>query len=797
MDANPRHFPPHNPPVPHGPFAPYQIPQPWQNGHPQMSSYPAPPTQPLAYAGAGGYPREEFLENERINKRPRVDDIGMGGLTQIPPHFRNNQMRFSSEDERRLNLVRDHGAHAALPLPRADFQYATEAQRRIGDDWRHNAAMNNYDQPRIGSGSAPLFPPHGAYAVSGAYNSCRTDEFFRGREEIPKGPSHNDAPYTPPGAAFQPSSSHISLAGTAAQGSHENYRVHAYESSLTFPHKHPQCLTENRQHSNPIMHRNPQMDIAQHESSPNEHGGYLSSSSAEIAKQAQSFDARSPMPPLPTQPYPGDVRRQSLPHMQTTSSSMACTPAAVHLSDPPSTQAFPVKPSAQVFGYKNPPGHALPQFPAEGQFSHHLSPKSYPESSSTFPRKRPAQEMSKVVDAAHIFKQPHRASRPDHIVVILRGLPGSGKSYLAKFLRDLEVESGGKAPRIHSMDDYFMIEVEKVEEVEGSKYSSNSVKGKNKIIKKVMEYCYEPEMEEAYRTSMLKSFKKTLEEGTFTFVIVDDRNLRVADFAQFWATAKMSGYEVYLLEATYKDPVGCAARNLHGFTSDDIQKMADQWEQAPSMYLRLDVQSLFRGDDLNEQSIQEVDMDMDMDDEICDEQHTSESSCKKDVETADPPTIDKPNGLSRAEESWNGEGDEPLEEVKELGRSKWSKDIDGDIEKDAGSGERSNALSGLIQTYKKGVKSAHWGDEVGKRGFSIGAAKNSNISLIIGPGAGYNLSSNPLPDEEKVNLIETKKKDEPRKRSSFLEQLRAERESFKAVFDRRRQRIGGFDAEDD
>lgn len=42
------------------------------------------------------------------------------------------------------------------------------------------------------------------------------------------------------------------------------------------------------------------------------------------------------------------------------------------------------------------------------------------------------------------------------------GLSGSGKSYLAKMLRDIEVENGGSAPRIHSMDDYFMIEVEKV-----------------------------------------------------------------------------------------------------------------------------------------------------------------------------------------------------------------------------------------------------------------------------------------------------------------------------------------------
>ena len=41
-------------------------------------------------------------------------------------------------------------------------------------------------------------------------------------------------------------------------------------------------------------------------------------------------------------------------------------------------------------------------------------------------------------------------------------LLGSGKSYLAKMLCDLEVENGGHAPHIHSMDDYFMTKVEKV-----------------------------------------------------------------------------------------------------------------------------------------------------------------------------------------------------------------------------------------------------------------------------------------------------------------------------------------------
>jgi len=34
---------------------------------------------------------------------------------------------------------------------------------------------------------------------------------------------------------------------------------------------------------------------------------------------------------------------------------------------------------------------------------------------------------------------------------------------------------------------------------------------------------------------------------------------------------------------------GCAARNVHGFTQQEIEKMAEQWEEAPSLYLQLDV----------------------------------------------------------------------------------------------------------------------------------------------------------------------------------------------------------------
>lgn len=49
-----------------------------------------------------------------------------------------------------------------------------------------------------------------------------------------------------------------------------------------------------------------------------------------------------------------------------------------------------------------------------------------------------------------------RSKRPQHICIILRGLPGSGKSSIAKKLREIEVELGGEPPRLHALDDYFV-----------------------------------------------------------------------------------------------------------------------------------------------------------------------------------------------------------------------------------------------------------------------------------------------------------------------------------------------------
>lgn len=47
----------------------------------------------------------------------------------------------------------------------------------------------------------------------------------------------------------------------------------------------------------------------------------------------------------------------------------------------------------------------------------------------------------------------------DRIVILMRGPPGSGKSYLAKLIKEKETEMGGSA-RIVSIDDYFTTETD-------------------------------------------------------------------------------------------------------------------------------------------------------------------------------------------------------------------------------------------------------------------------------------------------------------------------------------------------
>ncbi|GBG60518.1 hypothetical protein CBR_g5693 [Chara braunii] len=461
----------------------------------------------------------------------------------------------------------------------------------------------------------------------------------------------------------------------------------------------------------------------------------------------------------------------------------------------------------------------------------------------------------KVIDATTIFRKPGRDRRPSRFVVILRGLPGSGKSFLAKALRDVEVMNGGSPPRIHSMDDYFTIEVEKEVEVDDGVSTKSGSWSKRKVLTKVKEYCYEPEMEEVYKASMFKAFKKTLEEGRFTFIIVDDRNVLVADFSQYWAAAKRSGYEVYVLDATFKDPIACSIRNVHGFSEEHILAMAAAWEPTPLHHLVLDVSSLFRGDDLGDNGITEVEMDAaDMgrdldepDDDYKGESFRLSALVKDALQKEGKDDGRKGNGGNHADDSDDEEESKkmevslmsamqngklsgavaatssslskqgpllsPRQEGLGAGKRKGG-DLQGsnggkgggnnivndnDDDSDSDDDDGGNALSGLMKAYGKTDKRVRWADLEGQKqlakGFTIGASLAKRTRLEIGPGAGYNeAGTSKIEDALAAGDADA---EHFYSKSKFREQLRAEQETFRAVLARRRQRIETLDDDDD
>ncbi|XP_059484707.1 YLP motif-containing protein 1-like isoform X2 [Neocloeon triangulifer] len=199
---------------------------------------------------------------------------------------------------------------------------------------------------------------------------------------------------------------------------------------------------------------------------------------------------------------------------------------------------------------------------------------------------------------------PGRVQRPSKFAIFMRGPPGSGKSQISKLIKDKEVENGGNAPRILSLDDYFMVEVEtNVQDVETGR----------KVKAKEMHYEYEAEMEEPYRNSLAKAFKKTVDEGYFPIIIVDCVNDKLSHFEEMWRHAQNKGFKTFVVEVMEEASV-CASRNEHGRSLEDIQKIIAGWEDTPASYNRLDTSGLFQQtanneNDANEESTVKADAD--------------------------------------------------------------------------------------------------------------------------------------------------------------------------------------------
>lgn len=138
-------------------------------------------------------------------------------------------------------------------------------------------------------------------------------------------------------------------------------------------------------------------------------------------------------------------------------------------------------------------------------------------------------------------------------VRIHRGVPGSGKSHMARSVQEGFLKQGGTA-YVCSADNFFV--------TDDGEYKFD--------IRKIGEahaWCM---------SEFLKALSMEME-----YIVVDNTNTRVWEFENYAKAAEMMGYEVVLVEfdvETREQLRECAARCSHGLSVEDIAKMWVRFE---------------------------------------------------------------------------------------------------------------------------------------------------------------------------------------------------------------------------
>lgn len=139
-----------------------------------------------------------------------------------------------------------------------------------------------------------------------------------------------------------------------------------------------------------------------------------------------------------------------------------------------------------------------------------------------------------------------------NMVVIMRGLPGSGKS---TFVDSLRAEGAKTSKPVYALsaDQYFTDE-------NGS-------------------YTFVPSDIGKAHALCLREFVELVRGKTLGVIVVDNTNTQCWEMAPYVALAQAYGRNVQVIHTkTELSPDALAARNVHGVPAKAIQGMRDRWE---------------------------------------------------------------------------------------------------------------------------------------------------------------------------------------------------------------------------
>lgn len=169
------------------------------------------------------------------------------------------------------------------------------------------------------------------------------------------------------------------------------------------------------------------------------------------------------------------------------------------------------------------------------------------------------------LDLSQLLQGPGRSTRPKRLLLLLRGPPGCGKSHTARTIRQMEVAAGGQAPRLHSIDDYFMTDVEEQQRDTGAGEAGSKQRrgggvssgggsgGSSGAV--AQEYQYDAALEPSYWKSLLRAAGKSLSAGAlYPLVLLDAPALRADDVREVWKVAQGAGAELLVVNPLTTDP---------------------------------------------------------------------------------------------------------------------------------------------------------------------------------------------------------------------------------------------------
>lgn len=144
-----------------------------------------------------------------------------------------------------------------------------------------------------------------------------------------------------------------------------------------------------------------------------------------------------------------------------------------------------------------------------------------------------------------------------HQAIVLRGVPGAGKSTLAQQII-LEANKNGENAESFSSDDYFT--------TPAGKYRFDSRK-----------------LPQAH-ADCFRRFLECIQKRT-GIAIVDNTNTRVFEMSPYVLAAQAHGLEVKIIRLVC-NPIIAAKRTFRGATFEMIKEMTDRMEPIPSFYPR-------------------------------------------------------------------------------------------------------------------------------------------------------------------------------------------------------------------